>query len=377
MKIYYLATSNIPSRTANSIHVMKMCQAYANVGHQVTLLVPAWPNAAEPRVRDIHAFYGVKQNFAIRRIPMLPWKRLDVIYFGYLLPLLAKTAGADLIHSRSLTAAWGATQFMRCRTIFETHDAFPTNNNRQMFLRQTLASRQLKSLVVITRALAEHVRPQLPATTHLVIAPDGVDQSWLEAPTSLSAVRETIGLAQETRRIAVYTGHLYPGRGIELILELAKVFPDHLFLLVGGNENDVAHYRAETQGWPNVQFTGFQTPGQIRLYQQAADVLLMPYGNRIKTSGVNSNTAPFASPIKMFEYMAAGRPILASTLPVLQEVLQDGVNALLLPYEALDRWCAALCRLQQEPSFAAALGKQARQDVQQYTWECRAQGLLA
>jgi glycosyltransferase involved in cell wall biosynthesis len=81
--------------------------------------------------------------------------------------------------------------------------------------------------------------------------------------------------------------------------------------------------------------------------------------------------------MKMFEYLAAGRPILASTLPVLGEVLADGVNALLLPHDRPERWAEALARLAAEPELAATLAARARRDASGYTWEERNRRLLA
>jgi glycosyltransferase involved in cell wall biosynthesis len=179
-------------------------------------------------------------------------------------------------------------------------------------------------------------------------------------------------MAAENRRLAVYTGHLYTGRGIELLIDLARKMKDHFFLIVGGSDSDIARFRNETEGMENLEFVGFKPPALMFTYLRAADVLLMPYSETIHVHG-GGNTAAFASPMKMFEYMAAGRPILASTLPVLKEVLKDEVNALLLPCDQTNAWIDALRRLAQQPEFANSIAQQARLDVEQYTWENRAQ----
>ncbi|NJN81480.1 MAG: glycosyltransferase family 4 protein [Caldilineaceae bacterium] len=162
---------------------------------------------------------------------------------------------------------------------------------------------------------------------------------------------------------------------MELILDLAKRLPDYLFLIVGGHPEDVARYQAMAGERDNVRFLGFKPPAEMHLYQLAADVLLMPYSDRVEIAA-SRVTADFASPLKMFEYMAAGRPIVSSNLPVLKEILRDGHNALLLPYDNLDRWQEALHNIRKKPDWARALGDQALADVHAFTWERRAEKIV-
>ncbi|HEC35059.1 MAG TPA: glycosyltransferase [Anaerolineae bacterium] len=374
MNICYIADSFVPSRTANSIHVMKMCQAYASLGHRVTLVLPNWYDGIEPGVEDVYAFYGVRPEFTIRKIPIPRW-RSSTLYFGVFLPLVALLSRPTLVHTRSLSVAWGMTNLFRISTMFEIHHIPYQNQRQQAFFERVIDSRYLRALITITHALADHVRPLLRKEVRLIVAPDGVDAMWLQQPLSPADARAKLGLSNETRRIAVYTGNLYRGRGVELIIELARHLEDHLFLVVGGQEADVARYREQASELPNLRFVGFVPPAWVPSYLYAADVLLMPHGHTVEAVG-GSDISTFTSPIKMFEYMAVGRPIVASTLPVLQEVLQDGINALLIPYDQPLRWVEALKRLQKDVQFASGLGRQVLLDVKQYTWENRAQRLL-
>lgn len=374
MNICYLAGLNIiPSRNANGVHVMKMCQAYAGLGHRVTLILPEL-QGCEPGVKDVYSFYDVLPNFAIRKIP-IPYKCPNLIYHGIVRPLAAIRTKPDLVHARSLMPAWGSTNLFRVPTIYEMHHPYD-KPFPQLVFKRIISSGHLRTFAVITQALADYMKTSLPKNVSPFVAPDGVDATWLRQQISQSDARIKLNLLHEKRRIVVYVGGLYQGRGIELIIELARYLADHLFLIVGGRENDVTHYREKAQHLTNLQFVGFKPPAEVYTHLCAADVLLMPYSNQVKTSS-GKDTSAFASPIKMFEYMAAGRPILATTLPVLQEILQDGKNAMLLPYDQPQRWCEGLRQLQQNSQLAEALGRQARLDVEQYTWENRALRLLA
>jgi glycosyltransferase involved in cell wall biosynthesis len=157
---------------------------------------------------------------------------------------------------------------------------------------------------------------------------------------------------------------------------LAKRFPDASFVWVGGRPEDTRVWepRALSIGLSNVTFTGFVPNERIPLYQAAADVLLMPYGKTVATSS-GGNTAEICSPMKMFEYMAAGRAILTSDLPVLHEVLDDSM-AVFCPPDDAARWGTALGGLLADGKRQQALGQRARAAVAKYDWRERAQRVL-
>jgi glycosyltransferase involved in cell wall biosynthesis len=124
----------------------------------------------------------------------------------------------------------------------------------------------------------------------------------------------------------------------------------------------------------NVIFTGFVPNERIPLYQSAADVLLMPYQRSVATSS-GGNTAEICSPMKMFEYMAAGRAILSSDLPVLHEVLENSM-AVFCPLDDEEAWEEGLRKLLADPERRQMLGRTARGAVLQYSWIERAKRIL-
>jgi glycosyltransferase involved in cell wall biosynthesis len=123
-----------------------------------------------------------------------------------------------------------------------------------------------------------------------------------------------------------------------------------------------------------VTLTGFVENRSLPLYQAAAEVLLMPYERRI-TGSSGGNSVDYCSPMKMFEYMACGRAIVSSDLPVIREVLNEG-NAVLCAPEEVDAWAQALRALIADPVRRIALGEAAKRDVQSYTWIGRARRAL-
>ena len=144
-------------------------------------------------------------------------------------------------------------------------------------------------------------------------------------------MRRQLGLPEKPT--AGYTGHLYAGRGMTLLDQLAHRLPQVNFLWAGGRAGRGAGLaeRLKAESLSNVRLTGFVENRQLPLYQAAAEVLLMPYERTISGSS-GGNSAAYASPMKMFEYMACRRAILSSDLPVMREVLNE-TNAVLCPPE--------------------------------------------
>lgn len=234
-----------------------------------------------------------------------------------------------------------------------------------------------KLTVLITRALGRVIEKRFELTipeNTVVIAPDGVDDARYQNLPDPAQAREQLGIKEGLT--AVYTGGFYKGRGLELLVELAKDFPQVQFLWVGGKPEAVAGWKTviDNLALKNIQLTGFIPNEQLPLYQAAGEILLMPFGKSVSGSS-GGDTAEVCSPLKMFEYMAAGRAILTSDLPVLREVLNEN-NALFYAIEDYDDLKAKFTLLMGDKELRDKLASQARTDVVQYTWQERMQKVL-
>ncbi len=148
------------------------------------------------------------------------------------------------------------------------------------------------------------------------------------------------------------------------------------FIIAGGEPEDVERVRNRVQAGnlENILLTGFVANADLPRYQAACDVLLMPYQRQVAASS-GGDISRYLSPMKLFEYLACGRPIVSSDLPVLQEVLHPG-NAILFDGEDVDAWVAALQKLESKPDLRLRLAARARADAEQYSWEARAGKIL-
>ena len=363
MRMVCISSSQVPSDTANSIQVMKVCQAFTQLGQEVVLLVPGpQPEGLKPAALQQH--YGLRTLFkiewlSVRTRHLFPW---DAVRH-------ARRIGAELLYVWPLqSAALGLLAGMP--SMVELHD-YPSGTFGPLWLRLFIALPGRKRLLPITGALWRALN--LP-TGQTVVAPDGVD---LERYTSLpdpDSARCELGLPAVSTVLC--TGHLYTGRGADLFLALAGKFPQTSFVWVGGRPADVKTWaaRAAAQALTNVTFTGFLPNERIPLVQSAADVLLMPYQQMVATSS-GGNTAAICSPMKMFEYMAAGRAILTSDLPVLREVL-DETTAVFCPPDNVGEWESALGGLLADEMRRQAFGQRARRAVERYSWIERSRRIL-
>jgi glycosyltransferase involved in cell wall biosynthesis len=382
MKIACVATSRIPSNTANSIQVMKACYALAQLGHQVHLLVPSIQTGdgeKSPSWSRLASYYGLggqpgeETQFQVQWLKARPrWKRYD---FSIAAINRAHELNADLVYVWPLQAAvFGLLRGMP--VLLEMHGE-PEGKFGPSVFSLFLRLPGKKRLLPITRALAEYLERVYRWTflsEEIVIAPNGVElERYDELPDPKEARRK---LELPDSFTAGYSGHFYPGRGMALLVELSRRYPQVQFLWVGGRPEDVLEWksRLESTKISNITLTGFVENSLLPLYQAAMDVLLMPYERRIEGSS-GGNSADFCSPMKMFEYMACGRAIISSDLPVIREVL-NGSIALLCPPENLDAWAGALGSLMDDPERRLSLGVKARQAVIEYTWKSRAQKAL-
>ena len=371
MRIACIAASEVPSRKANSIQVMKVCQAFISLGHTIKLWLPG--RAPDVSWQFLADHYGLKDHFPIRWIRAA--RQLRRYDFCLRAVLAARLWKADLYYVWPLQAAALASR-QGLPTVLEVHDQ-PQGRFGPWLFGQYLRSSGARRLLPTTEALCAWLARVYKVTLEtplVVIAPNGVDLvRYADLPTPEEARRE---LGMQESFTAGYTGHFYPGRGIDLLLELARRNPIMRFVWAGGEPAAVDRWRRRITrgGVDNVQVLGFVSNDRLPLVQAACEVLLMPYERRISVSS-GGDTARFASPMKVFEYLAATRAIISSDLPVLREVLNDK-NAVLVPPEDVDAWNDAIRSLASDPDRRQSLASQARSDATGYTWIERARRSL-
>jgi len=370
VKIAAIAPSQIPSRTANSIQVMKTCNALVQIGHEVCLWVPGkgsieWSSLASQ--------YGLSAKFRVRWIPVL--RLLHKYDFSIQALSQAKRWGADAVYTWLPQVAVFAMK-RGTPALLEMHD-LPTGMFGPGYFNKFARQNGKKRLLVITDALRRKLETFSGihfSAQEVALTPNGVEFERFSSQPDAPKARKQLGLPGQLT--GVFSGHFYPGRGTPLLLELAHRFPKIHFLWVGGRDKDVATWRDRIaeERLKNVTLTGFIPNKELPLYLAAGDFLLMPY-ERCITGSSGGNSAEICSPMKMFEYMASGRVILSSDLPVIREVLNQE-NAVFCIPEDIQSWSSTMESLVKDPELRSRLAKQAQADVRKYTWEQRAKTAL-
>ena len=369
MKIAYLSAAKLPSREANSIHVMKMCQAFARLGHEVLLLTPHVLDGLEPGVTDIYGFYGVERCFELYKLPWRAVKGRGWIY-GFEAGRFAQQVGVDLAFGRSLPAC-AVTARLGLPTIWDAHMlSFLLRAHERWLFHWMIRAPGFRHMSVNCSSLASSIVERVPEmSARIVVAHNGADP----LPNDLRPAK----IDRQGRPQIGYIGQLYPGKGFEVIPQLAHRLPFADFHVVGGEQYRVEALRADQSLPSNIRLHGFVPPAKTDRLCLAFDVLLAPYQSDVRIAG-GGETAAWMSPLKVFGYMAAAKPIICSDLPVLREVIEDGRNGLLVRPDAPDQWVHALDRLLKDKHLRNRLGTAAYADfTARYTWSGRAAKCLA
>lgn len=386
MKVYYISPSTIPSRAANSIHVVNMCEALTQLGHHVTLFVRSESLNGADFEKKVQEFYGIDtKNIDILAIRCNTTRGIELrislqALFRFFQELITLKL-PDIIISRNLYAAVFLGFFLRRKIVYETHA--PERGFRKILqgclvksgripcvviseaLRRIIASlhvKSKKSIIYVMHDAARSEQPLMDETGRRFYR-----QRYLGPYLNLSEYDKFVG----------YFGHLHPGRGIEIIRGIAAEIPRVAFIVYGGNEKNLIKRREDNNN-KNLYFMGHIPPAEVRSAMAMMDILLMPYQKSVSVGLTDVDTAQWMSPMKLFEYMSAGVPIISSDLPVLREVLHDGVNCLLVPPDNVSSWAQAVNQLLASPDLAVKIRCRAyKQFLSDYTWYKRANRMIS
>ncbi|MGH1440777.1 MAG: glycosyltransferase family 4 protein [Cellvibrionaceae bacterium] len=385
MRVFYISPSVIPSRAANSIHVVNMCEAFTQHDCEVTLFVRSMNKDKSKCKCILNDFYGVDN----KKINVEPYAsnvsrgaELVIAFkaFGAFLKEKIKGSEPNYIVSRNLYAAVLIALLFRKRLVYETHA--PEKGLRKILQKHVVQSDRV-CVVVISQALKSIITEMydLPDSTIMVLH-DAARAGKIAIDEDEKKILQEKFLGEEVElpkyeKIVGYFGHLYSGRGIDIIEGLAVINKNFAFIVYGGNDKEITDFRKNNSS-SNLFFMGHISPERVQTAMSMMDVLLMPYQKSVSVGVKGVDTAQWMSPMKMFEYMSTGVPIISSDLPVLREVLTHGENALLAKADSVEEWSSALQQIYVSKSLEKKLGRSAFREYQdKYTWKKRVEIMMS
>jgi glycosyltransferase involved in cell wall biosynthesis len=381
VRILYFADIRFPLERANGIQTIETCHALSRRGHSVTLIVR--PDTRTP-ARDALEFYGLPriETMHIETAPVTgPAIARRAGYLAFATGRAMGAGRADMLFTRDLGVASALLRIprsVRAPLVYESHGYAPDVAQAlpdlvstagqpgdakvsRLKRREARVWQRAEGYVTITSGLREDMRGRHGDRERVAVVPDGARI----ASTGFS------GPQSSGQPVVAYAGHLYAWKGVEVLLDAMATLPDVEGLIVGGHEAepDLGRLiaRAGSLGiLDRVRFTGLVAPARVAELLRSADVLVLP-------NPASAISTRFTSPLKLFEYMAAGRPVVASDLPAIREVLQHEVTALLVEPGDAGAIAAGIRRLVDEPGLGDRLAGAAALAVRDYSWDRRAE----
>ncbi|MCK9361103.1 glycosyltransferase family 4 protein [Patescibacteria group bacterium] len=320
MRIAYIQNARIPTEKAHGYQLMKTCEALVEAGAQVQLFVAERRNTIEDGAFE---YYAMPKAFDLFRLPVVDamdvLKPLNALAYAWerasfirsvkrsRLALLA----SDIWYTRDPLVAQALVEMTNARPVFvELHDADPC-------LDEIIG--RVTGWVVISEGLKKLLTEKGVPSDRITVAHDGFDPSAFEALPSKAIAREKLGLKPD-EFLLLYSGHLYPWKGMDSLAPSFKDIPEGVrLLIVGGYPEDIERIKTAAGESPRVSFMGQKPREEVSAWLAAADAALLP------TSAKFEIGKSYTSPLKLFEYLAAGLPVLTSDVPSSREILDESV----------------------------------------------------
>lgn len=363
MKMYYITSARMPTEKAHGLQIVKMCEAFGRAGVTVELIVP---NRKNDIVQDIYNFYGVERVFSVTRLKTPDWFRFGSFAFYVAIVLFYLRArifllgkSRDVIFTRQPLASLFFPD-----VILEIHRMI---QSKPVFFRWAL---HRADMIVSTNQWKkdEMVRVFDQDSEKIIVVHNGIDIDDFDIKINKSEARRRTNLPMD-KYIVMYVGSLQDWKGYRILIEASRHFNnDILAVIVGGSEKQIVDLRMQYDTTHSL-FVPHVDRSAVPIYLKAADAVA------ILNIPVSRSSTHETSPIKLFEYMASRRPIIASDLPSIREVLNEENSFLISPSDP-----AALAlqinTIYAHPKEAERRAKRSRRDVEQYTWEKRADRIM-
>jgi glycosyltransferase involved in cell wall biosynthesis len=375
MRLLYITNNRFPNEKANGLQIAKMCEAFLEAKINFTILVPERKQTENVKTSDPQKFYKLREKVPIKRLRCLDllnhhwipgptaWYLQTLTFFlNFRLQRRRLITKDTLIYTRSA----GILAFLGKRTpwFFEAH-TFPKTRFGQIYQKWTL--KKAAGLVCISEGIAKKYKrlaPNIPT----IIAHDAVDLKLFSKLPSKDTARKKLKLPPK-KPIVLYTGSPYEWKGVFTLAKATAKLPNVTTIFLGGRAQE-SDFKKLSVAAPHALCLPFVPHDMVPVYLAAADLLILPNSARDPISREDT------SPLKLFEYLASGRPILASRVPALQNVLTQKESFFFKPDNSKDLQTQIQKALNSSPTQIQAKTKAAYQKSQNHSWKKRTKQIL-
>ncbi len=383
IRLAYVTNMRVPSEKAHFLQAVKMCEAFSELGAAVTLFVPRRGNSPEMvRGADFYHDFQIKTHFKIRYLnswdliglgrwaPSLRYRLQELSFALSVLWVLSregKNFDACICRDLYSTLVWGYSRPPVNLPFFHEAHFFP----QRLLPIQIRALKKISGIFSLSKGLEASFIHAGIKREKIFYAPDGVDISMFSRSISPREARFQLGWPIKGK-IIMYCGHLYPWKGVYTLVDAIRhLKQDCRVVLVGGTKEHKIRLSEYIQDkkLERVMLAGYVKPSEIPRHLSAADVLVLPHSAR------DIQTRSYSSPLKMFEYMAVGRPIVASDIPSISDVLTDGKDAVLVKPDDSCALAEGIGRVLEDNKLSGLLTENALAEVKNFSWSQRAEAM--
>jgi glycosyltransferase involved in cell wall biosynthesis len=371
MKIYFVVNARIPTKKAYGIHVAKMSEAFLEVGNELILVIPHTKASAE----SVRAFYGLRCDVPVRILPSLDWYgkgRLGFIVSSVLFSVscifyfrtLNTEAKKGILYTTDMDSfSFSFLPYTGLPVFSEMHDWRGNTSYTRSFFRKVMG------VVATNTETARRLQNSfnLP-DSKICIEANGVDLQAFSHSHSKEESRTKLEINLDAK-IALYLGRFYEWKGLSILLDAARMAPKISWYAVGGSREELLAATGAKDLPPNLLVPGECTLEKVPLWLAAADVLLI--------IGTKSNEQSYkhTSPMKVYEYMAAERPVVASATPALESIITKDEVFWCKPDDVASLRSSVQEAFKSYPESSMLI--RAKQSAEEHSWTKRAQRITA
>lgn len=315
MKLLYIFPEEFTGRFAREYHVYRLAESLAAAGCDVTLAAAPSPRLANPQ--HLHDFFGGSENNRLkiawikRQVSLGPVKIRSGAWFFRQLDRLIPSLKPDLVFTMHLKAAdYIAKKYPPLPLVFEAHEIFADNypetspRHRKLLEMERRVYARVRGVVAISSYLAESLQTRFALRVPIRVQHDGIDKTMLLDSSVPPDTHELI-----------YAGSLQPWKGVPVAIEAMRLLPEFHLTVLGGEGNPLELLRRNAPA--NVTFLGQINRDALSPFLQKANIGLMP-------NLLEPRSALYTFPLKLLEYSAAGKGIVASQIPVFDQLSVGG-----------------------------------------------------